>query len=314
MAATIPRRVLVTGANKGIGLAVVERCLSEYDDTYVFLGSRNVERGNAAVQSLLEKNDSWSSRVECIQVDVGNEDSVVAAANSVKTKYDGEDKPLFAVLNNAGVGSGSVVQQVHVNFMGPYYVFQHLGALVQQNGYLSVVTSAAGPMFNNKAKAEVCEFLCMNENLDELMQKGAAWSKMAEGGNLTALCAELCHDNSMKWPEQDDGNQGYGVSKALANNLMKCFAAQGNIAHVNACTPGLIATDLLTDLYGDAVKNSGAKPPSEGAKTPVFTILEGIPTTGWYYGSDMNRSPLHRYRGGGDPVYDGSYETERAQN
>ena len=46
------KRVVVTGANKGIGLAIVKRLLREYPDVYVYLGSRNVERGEAAIKQI----------------------------------------------------------------------------------------------------------------------------------------------------------------------------------------------------------------------------------------------------------------------
>ena len=36
------RRVLVTGANKGIGRAIAQAILEHADDTFVYLGSRGV--------------------------------------------------------------------------------------------------------------------------------------------------------------------------------------------------------------------------------------------------------------------------------
>ena len=42
------RRVVVTGANKGIGLAIVRSILEYAEDTFVFLGARNQNRGQLA--------------------------------------------------------------------------------------------------------------------------------------------------------------------------------------------------------------------------------------------------------------------------
>ena len=39
------RRILVTGANKGIGLALVEAILAQHADTFVYLGARDAGRG-----------------------------------------------------------------------------------------------------------------------------------------------------------------------------------------------------------------------------------------------------------------------------
>ena len=47
------KTILVTGANKGIGLAIVRKLLREFPDTCLLLGSRDVERGSSAVKTLL---------------------------------------------------------------------------------------------------------------------------------------------------------------------------------------------------------------------------------------------------------------------
>ncbi len=57
------RRILVTGANKGIGLAIVTALLDDYDDTFVLLGSRNLERGRSAASGLVDTHPTWSERL-----------------------------------------------------------------------------------------------------------------------------------------------------------------------------------------------------------------------------------------------------------
>ena len=49
------RRILGTGANKGIGLAIVKKLLAVVPDSHLYLGSRDVERGKRAV------NFTWQS-------------------------------------------------------------------------------------------------------------------------------------------------------------------------------------------------------------------------------------------------------------
>ena len=38
------KRILITGANKGIGLATVRRLLESYDETFLLLGSRDLKK------------------------------------------------------------------------------------------------------------------------------------------------------------------------------------------------------------------------------------------------------------------------------
>ena len=52
MAAAL-RKVLVTGANKGIGKRIATRILTDIDDSFVYLGARDAGRGAAAVADIL---------------------------------------------------------------------------------------------------------------------------------------------------------------------------------------------------------------------------------------------------------------------
>ena len=49
------KKILVTGANKGIGLGIVKKLLRDFPDTYLLLGSRDVARGEAAVKEILSE-------------------------------------------------------------------------------------------------------------------------------------------------------------------------------------------------------------------------------------------------------------------
>ncbi|MGN8055994.1 SDR family NAD(P)-dependent oxidoreductase [Pedobacter sp. 22163] len=87
------RTALVTGANKGIGLATVEGLARE--GYKVWLGSRNQSRGQAAVEKLRSKGLD----VHLLLIDVANDNSVKEAARvlNAQTAY------LDILINNAGV-------------------------------------------------------------------------------------------------------------------------------------------------------------------------------------------------------------------
>src|SRR5579864_369897 len=97
------RRILVTGANKGIGLAIVQAILEEQDDTFVYLGSRDPDRGRAAAASLTKIRPEWQERIEVVVLDVSAERSVAAAAERVGRSCGGDK--LYAIVNNAGIGA-----------------------------------------------------------------------------------------------------------------------------------------------------------------------------------------------------------------
>ena len=78
------KRILITGANKGIGLATVKKLLESYSDTFVLLGSRSLKRGKQALENLLKDDPELKDRVYLVQIDVEQDDSVNLAAEEVK--------------------------------------------------------------------------------------------------------------------------------------------------------------------------------------------------------------------------------------
>ena len=49
------RRILITGSNKGIGLATVKNILHSYKETFVLMCSRDLKKGEEAFDSLIRK-------------------------------------------------------------------------------------------------------------------------------------------------------------------------------------------------------------------------------------------------------------------
>lgn len=157
-------RFLVTGANKGIGLATVRGLLEANKNAFVFLGSRDAARGQSAVESLLAENsDSYSGRVEALQIDVSNPSSVLRAAETVRTRLQqsGDSEPaLGALINNAGMlpEDGSSPDQfascVDVNFHGVVRTTEAFLPLLESKGRVVMTSSSAGPTFVSKCSPE----------------------------------------------------------------------------------------------------------------------------------------------------------------
>ena len=98
---------LVTGANKGIGLAMAEELVKR--GWRVFLGSRDIGRGEAAAKSL-----TGPGSVQVVQLDVTSDASVAAAADAVRLAT-ASDGGLTGLVNNAGTAS-SMGYTSHADF------------------------------------------------------------------------------------------------------------------------------------------------------------------------------------------------------
>jgi NAD(P)-dependent dehydrogenase (short-subunit alcohol dehydrogenase family) len=90
---TIRKLALVTGANKGIGKAIVKGLAR--DGFTVFLGARDPERGRTAAAELNVDGD-----VRFVQLDVTDSASVLSARQTIESETDRLD----VLVNNAGIG------------------------------------------------------------------------------------------------------------------------------------------------------------------------------------------------------------------
>ena len=122
------KTILVTGANRGIGKAIVESFI-EHGATKVYAAVRKLN----SVSSLVEQ---YGDRIVPIQIDLGDPQSIVAAAQTAKD--------VQIVINNAGVFQGGTLLaedaiaalefQMKINVYGLIYMAQAFAPVLKANG------------------------------------------------------------------------------------------------------------------------------------------------------------------------------------
>jgi NAD(P)-dependent dehydrogenase (short-subunit alcohol dehydrogenase family) len=139
------KRVLVTGANSGIGFATsLDLARNGYR---VLAGMRNPERGT----ELLRQAAAENLPIEPVQLDVADPRSCDAAVSSVLERHGAID----VLVNNAGIGIIAPIEDAdltevragfEVNFFGPMRLIQLVlpGMRARSNGCIVNVSSATG--------------------------------------------------------------------------------------------------------------------------------------------------------------------------
>ena len=288
------KRILVTGANKGIGLATVENLLQNHPDSFLILGSRDEKRGDEALWLLTSKEAKWSDRLMMLAIDVSSDESVTLVTETIASSFQTEAKPLYGIINNAGIGSSSIGLEptLQVNTWGIQRVCEAFIPLLEASGRIVNVTSAAGPNFVEAADD-------MTRNM--LTDPKVPWDAIEE-------YMKRCISESKDSASTTSGlGNAYGLSKACANALTLILARENPGLTINACTPGFIETDMtrpFAESQGKTASEMGMKTPEQGSSASTFLMMGEVSGSGKYFGSDCLRSPLDRYRSPGDPPYD----------
>src|SRR5215471_15968815 len=137
------RTVLVTGGNRGIGLAIA-RQLAEIGNS-VLLGSRDLKAGEDAARSLRSRE----LEVEAVHLDLAN-DAVIDGALS---HIDRSGRKVDMLVNNAGVlhekpilglTDAEIGDSIAVHLTGPLRLVRTLAPQMAGRGYGRIVNVSSG--------------------------------------------------------------------------------------------------------------------------------------------------------------------------
>ncbi|WP_013630154.1 SDR family NAD(P)-dependent oxidoreductase [Rubinisphaera brasiliensis] len=137
------RTALVSGGNRGIGLAIVTAFAQQGNS--VWLGSRDLSEGERVAASLRE----GGLDVTAVQLDLADALSIESAVNHVQ----GAGHPIDVLVNNAGVyhdrpllelTDAEIAESLSVHLTGPIRLIQALVPKMVSRGYGRIVNVSSG--------------------------------------------------------------------------------------------------------------------------------------------------------------------------
>ncbi len=139
-------QLFLTGANRGIGLALVREALAR--GYRVFAGARHPDRARE-LQALAQTHPQ---HLDLIAIDVTDNASIAAAAQAVAA----QTPRLDILINNAGVfprgerlttlDAQTMLHTFHVNSVGPMMVIQHFRPLLHHGAKILNISSQLGSL------------------------------------------------------------------------------------------------------------------------------------------------------------------------
>lgn len=142
--------ILITGANRGLGLSLVKIGLEE--GHVIFAGVRDI--AGQKIAQLTELKGQYEGQLNIVQLDVTNEKSVIAATGQVNESLD-------VIINNAGILNEreKSIEDLDleacrlafdINTLGPIRVIKHFLPLLRNGEKQSIIniSSESGSLIN----------------------------------------------------------------------------------------------------------------------------------------------------------------------
>jgi NAD(P)-dependent dehydrogenase (short-subunit alcohol dehydrogenase family) len=199
------KTVLITGANKSIGFETARQLLQK--GYYVYLGSRDIQKGQTAVDQLKSKG---LTNVEPIQIDTDSLESIKEAHETLKSKTN----TLDVLINNAGINGGrpQTALTVDVNVVRKVFQTNFFGVIEITQTFIDLMKNAPEPRIVN----------------------------------VTSGMGSLTMHSDPTWKFYNNKGAAYHPSKTAINayTVMLAYELKDTPFKVNAVDPGFTATDF----------------------------------------------------------------------
>lgn len=246
------RTVIITGANKGIGYATVEKLLQESNPYDIILTARNPKLGEEAFETLSNKYPSSSSKLTFQQLNLSDPKSIESFIDWLKRERNGKFDTL---LNNAGYGFDKDgiedrLDTININFVQTVDLTEKLLPYLADDGKIIMVSSTLGILSGQGSK--------MQKVLSDLNLSKEETVRLTN--QLIEKTKDLSH-TELGWSEST-----YDATKALLNAYTRWVLVK-LLKQDQQCyvlCPGWCRTDM-----GGA---NAALPVEAGAETPVYLI------------------------------------------
>lgn len=246
------KSALITGANKGIGLETARQLLR--NGYYVYLGSRDVQKGQEAAEILKAEG---LTHVEAIQLDVTDDTSVKNARAEIGRKTN----TLDVLINNAGINGVQADEQ---------------------GNYLPETRTAVQtgvPVFKEVYETNVYGVIRVTQAFLDLLQNAPEPRIVMVSSTVGSLSLQ----NNPDWFAYDMGKfAAYASSKSALNmySVHLAYELKNTPFKINMVDPGYTKTDFTGGNGGEVAE--------AGKRVAKYALIDQNGPTGKFFSEETN--------------------------
>jgi len=229
--------VLITGANRGIGLQIAKVVRFKYNFN-ILLCARSEEAGREAIKEIEAELPSYSSKLNLGLVDINNKDSV----NSFVKTFEDSGSKIDILVNNAGIlyragdapDPDTCSKTMNVNFFGTIDFTSKMYRFLNLNAKVIFIGSILGPRAFDECSEDLKKrFLDDKATVDEVCQFAGEYLSCVKSGT---------------WKGSGFALWDYGVSKLFLQVAVKAMSREKDAIAKNlqfyCIHPGVITTGI----------------------------------------------------------------------
>jgi NAD(P)-dependent dehydrogenase (short-subunit alcohol dehydrogenase family) len=224
------KSALVSGANKSIGLEVARQLAQK--GIYVYMGSRSLENGMAAVNQLKEEG---ISNIEAVQLDITDDESVRNARAEIGKKT----KTLDILINNAGIFGGYPQSALNVTIeqFKAAYDTNVYGVVRVTQAFIDLLRNSSEPRIVNVSSSQGSITLHSDPSYKYYDYKAAVYLSSKSAMNMyTVVLAYELKDSNFKinavcpgYTKTDfNGRRGTGTLEDAGTRIIKYALIDNN--------------------------------------------------------------------------------------
>lgn len=255
------RIALVTGANQGLGRAIVEGLAARMgEDDLVLLTGRNAERVAEAAREVAQA-PATRARVEGVVLDVTDTEAVARLAEDLRARHGGVDVVVSNAVARLYPGESQAAradETIDVSNTATHAVLRSFGPVLRPGGRLLVVASALGTLGYLDPRLHP---LFDGASLDQVEYAVESWRAAIHNGTSAEAGWPV-------WLNVPSKVAQVAAVRAVAAERRDRDLATGTL--VASVCPGMVDTATSRPWFEDF---SGAQSPAQAAAAVVDLIL-----------------------------------------